>query len=41
MFVSTILRIVMRLVNAAAHANHVKAERLLSQHLARAGRSLG
>jgi hypothetical protein len=38
MFVATILRVVMRVVNAIAYANQLKAERLLNEHLARAGK---
>jgi hypothetical protein len=38
MFVATILRVFMRLVNAMAYANQVRAERMLNEHLARAGK---
>lgn len=40
MIVATILRAVMRLVNAMAAANHARAERMLNEHLARAGNKL-
>ena len=38
MFVANILRVVMRVVNAIAYANQLKAERLMKQHMARAGK---
>jgi hypothetical protein len=38
MFVATILRAVMRVVNAIAYANQLKAERMLNQYLSRAGK---
>lgn len=40
MLVTAILRIVMRVVNATAYANQLRAERVLNAHLARAGNKL-
>jgi hypothetical protein len=40
MVVTAILRLVMRVVNATAYANQLRAERVLSAHLARAGNNL-
>lgn len=40
MLVSAILRVVMRIVNATARANQLRAERTLNEHLARAGKRL-
>jgi hypothetical protein len=40
MIVATILRVSMRLVNAMAYANQLRAERMLNEHLARAGKEL-
>ncbi|WP_280136917.1 hypothetical protein [Microvirga vignae] len=40
MIVATILRVFMRLVNATAYANQLRGERMLNEHLARAGRKL-
>jgi hypothetical protein len=37
-FVTNILRFVSRIVNAIAYANQLKADRLMKQHLSRAGR---
>jgi hypothetical protein len=40
MLVTVVLRVVMRLVNATAYANQLRAERMLNEHLARAGKKL-
>jgi hypothetical protein len=40
MLVTAILRLVMRVVNAVAYANQLRAERVLNTHLARAGNNL-
>ena len=40
MLVTAILRLVMRVVNATAYANQLRAERVLNAHLARAGNTL-
>jgi hypothetical protein len=40
MLVTAILRLVMRVVNATAYANQIRAERILNAHLARAGNKL-
>lgn len=37
MFVTTILRVVMRVVNAMAYANQIRAERMMKEHFARTG----
>jgi hypothetical protein len=40
MFVTAILSLVMRVVNATAYANQLRAERILNAHLVRAGNQL-
>ncbi|SCY98535.1 hypothetical protein [Microvirga guangxiensis] len=40
MLVTAILSVVMRVVNATAYANQIRAERILNAHLARAGNKL-
>ena len=38
MLVTAILRVVMRIVDATANANQLRAQRMLDQHLARVGK---
>ncbi|WP_445501699.1 hypothetical protein [Microvirga sp. G4-2] len=40
MIVATILRVFTRFVNAMANANQLRAERMLNEHLVRAGKKL-
>jgi hypothetical protein len=40
MLVTAILHLVMRVVNATAYANQLRAERMLNAHLARAGNTI-
>jgi hypothetical protein len=41
MLVTAILRVVMRIVDATANANQLRAQRMLDQHLARVGNKPG
>lgn len=39
MIVANVLRVLRHVVDAVARSNQIKAERMMTQHLARAGRS--